>query len=86
MFVVNGKELSSEEIALITLYADALDELLKEGNKAAKIAFKSIEESDVNMNTWIMNIHNYNGWPASSFGATLKARVIMNRIKYGTKS
>lgn len=86
MFVLNGKELNSEEIALITLYADALDELLKEGNEAAKTAFASIEQGDINMGKWIMNIHNYNGWPASSFGATLKARVVMNRIKYGHKS
>lgn len=84
--IVNDKELSNEKIVLITLYADALDELLKEGNEAAKTAFASIEQGYINMGQWVMNIHNYDGWPASSFGATLKARVVMNRIKYGHKS
>jgi hypothetical protein len=68
--------------ALIDAYCRALSELLAEKNEAAKIMFESIKnERRSNLFTWARYIH-HNEWGPTSFASTLKARVVLNRIRY----
>jgi hypothetical protein len=79
---------------LVSAYIDAVKELAAEGNKEAKVicdALYGYAHEGINRaitdpfdsTNWAYNIHNNERlfWCTNSFGSTLKARVVLNRLK-----
>jgi hypothetical protein len=71
----------------VQMYGVALQDLVKEGNEAAKVVSKSIFERDdlyrdtmITLRAWAWNIH-HNTWGEESFAGIIKARVVVMRIR-----
>ena len=68
--------------AIVDTYLSALRSLIEEGNEAAIVAYDTMKNGNANVVNWVMNIHN-NTWGTNSLGSTLKAKVVLKRIKDG---